>query len=216
MSPISTLTQVLTRVAVLGLLLACAATCRAAGPQPATADPSRTLYAPVYTAEGKLEFPAGYREWIFLSSGLDMSYSDTPGKEAHSKFDNVFVNPESHRDFQRTGTWADRTLFVLEVRGASRKGSINKHGKFQNTDLMAVEVHVKDTKRFPGGWAFYSFDGTEPAVRALPATQVPLTEDCYDCHRKSGAVDTTFVQFYPTLIGIATQKGTLAPGYRPQ
>jgi len=26
-------------------------------------------------------------------------------------------------------------------------------------------------------------------------------------------VDTTFVQFYPTLIGIAKKKGTLSPAY---
>jgi hypothetical protein len=26
-------------------------------------------------------------------------------------------------------------------------------------------------------------------------------------------VDTTFVQFYPTLLDIARQKGTLSPGY---
>jgi len=26
-------------------------------------------------------------------------------------------------------------------------------------------------------------------------------------------VDTTFVQFYPTLIGVAKQKGTLSAGY---
>ena len=28
-----------------------------------------------FTSEGKLEFPADYREWIFLSSGLGMNYS---------------------------------------------------------------------------------------------------------------------------------------------
>ncbi len=29
---------------------------------------------PVFTSDGKLEFPANYREWIYLSTGLDMSY----------------------------------------------------------------------------------------------------------------------------------------------
>jgi len=57
--------------------------------------------------------------------------------------------------------------------------------------------------------AFFSFDGTRPA------SQIPVSEACYACHLQHAAVDTTFVQFYPTLLGIATQKGTLAPGYRP-
>ena len=29
-----------------------------------------------FTSAGELEFPADYREWVFLSSGLDMSYTD--------------------------------------------------------------------------------------------------------------------------------------------
>ena len=29
---------------------------------------------------------------------------------------------------------------------------------------------------------------------------------CYSCHEQHGAVDTTFVQFYPTLIDAAKQK----------
>jgi hypothetical protein len=36
---------------------------------------------------------------------------------------------------------------------------------------------------------------------------------CYSCHEQHAAVDTTFVQFYPTLLEIAKKKGTLAPGY---
>ena len=57
---------------------------------------------PVYTSDGKLKFPESYREWVFLSSGLDMSYSDRgPG---HSMFDNVFVEPSAYREFMRTGT----------------------------------------------------------------------------------------------------------------
>jgi hypothetical protein len=38
--------------------------------------------------------------------------------------------------------------------------------------------------------------------------------DCYSCHEQHGAVDTTFVQFYPTLLPIATQKGTLSAAYK--
>jgi hypothetical protein len=70
-----------------------------------------------------------------------------------------------------------------------------------------VEVHVKDEARFPGGWGFFSFDGDKPA------TMIPATASCYSCHEQHGAVDTTFVQFYPTLLPTANEKHTLSPSY---
>jgi hypothetical protein len=37
--------------------------------------------------------------------------------------------------------------------------------------------------------------------------------DCYSCHKAHGAVDTTFVQFYPTLLPLANAMGTLSASY---
>jgi hypothetical protein len=42
---------------------------------------------------------------------------------------------------------------------------------------------------------------------------IPQSADCYSCHAEHGAVDTTFVQFYPTLLPIAKAKATLSPAY---
>jgi hypothetical protein len=161
---------------------------------------------PTYTADGQLVFPANYREWIYLSSGIDMSYFQR-GMAGHSMFDTVFVNPEAYKAFLQTGTWPDKTMLVLEVRGAGTNASINKSGHFQTTELMGREVHVKDESRFPGKWAFFGFDDKETAK------MVPKEAACYSCHEQHGAVDTTFVQFYPTLIDIAKQKGTLSAAY---
>jgi len=67
-------------------------------------------------------------------------------------------------------------------------------------------VHVKDPS-LPGGWAFYSFDNDKSAkIIGRPAT-------CYTCHEQHAAVDTTFVQFYPTLMTVAKTKGTLSKAY---
>jgi hypothetical protein len=162
--------------------------------------------APSYTADGKLKFPSGYREWIFLTSGVDMSYG--PGSNmGHSMFDNVFVNPEAYKAFLETGTWPDKTVMVLEVRMAGSKGSINKNGHFQTEELMGREVHVKDAARFPGKWAFFGFDN-EVAGEIFPKDAA-----CYSCHEQHAAVDTTFVQFYPTLLPIAKAKNTLSAAY---
>src|ERR1700750_2570896 len=111
-----------------------------------------------YTAAGELKFPEKYREWVYLSSGLDMNYGPLARTSDHSMFDNVFVNPEAYTAFLKTGRWPDRTVLVLEVRGATSKGSINKAGHYQGSEVMGVEVHVKDEKRFPGKWAFFGFD----------------------------------------------------------
>jgi len=158
---------------------------------------------PSYTADGRMLPLPGYREWIFLSAGLDMTYESEPGP-SHSTFGNVFVNPQSYRVFMATGRWPDKTTLVIELRDAVTEGSINKGGRYQ-TQFRGLEVHVKDEKRFPGKWAFFSSDGKEPAQR------IPAAADCYTCHQQHGAVDTTFVQFYPTLLKVAQEKGTLAP-----
>jgi hypothetical protein len=166
---------------------------------------------PKYTADGKLIFPANYREWIYLTSGIDMTYNPQIASAGmgHSMFDNVFVNPEAYKAFLKTGTWPDKTMLVLEVRGAGSKSAINKAGHYQTTDLMGREVHVKDEARFPetGKWAFFAFDNDEPGK------MFPKEMDCYSCHQQHAAVDTTFVQFYPTLIEIAKKHGTLSPAY---
>jgi hypothetical protein len=163
-----------------------------------------------FTADGRLKPPADYREWIFLTSGLDMSYRKNSGTD-HSMFDNVFVEPRAYRSFVQTGTWPEGTLLVKEGRTASEKGSINKSGKFQSGDAMGFEVHMKDSKRFASGWGFFFFD----SVRSAPTQMIPAAAPCYSCHREHGAVDTTFVQFYPTLMSIATRNRTLSPGYHP-
>jgi hypothetical protein len=42
---------------------------------------------------------------------------------------------------------------------------------------------------------------------------IPRTANCYSCHEEHSAVDTTFVQFYPTLLSVARTKNTLAAHY---
>ena len=163
--------------------------------------------APAYV-DGKLEFPADYRQWTYLTTGFDMSYSFSLSKMGHHMMDNVFVNPEAWAAFQKTGTWPDKTVLFIEARRATDKGSINKQGQFQTDDVMGWEAHVKDEARFPGQWAFFAFDDPK-----TPAKMIPTTTDCYSCHAAHGAVDNTFVQFYPTLLPLATAKGTLAPAY---
>src|ERR1043165_8418505 len=68
---------------------------------------------PEYTGN-QLKLPENYREWIYLSSGFDMSYSQTMDM-GHHMFDNVYVNPEAYQAFLESGTWPDKTMLVLEA-----------------------------------------------------------------------------------------------------
>jgi len=173
-----------------------------------SATPPRS--GPEYTSDAQMKLPENYRQWVYLTTGFDMSYSAKAMEMDHHMFDNVFVNPESYAAFLETGTWPDKTMLVLEGRMAQGKGSINQKGNFQSTEVMGIEVHVKDEARFPGKWAFFIFGD------AKTSKMVPTNMECYSCHSDHAAVDTTFVQFYPTLLPIARSKGTLSGAYQKE
>lgn len=97
-------------------------------------------------------------------------------------------------------------MFILEVRRATGKGSINNGGHYQN-DVLALEAAVNDEKRFPQRWAYFGFDRSDNAV------PLPTDSACNSCHNQNAAVENTFVQFYPTLLEVATHKGTLNRAY---
>jgi hypothetical protein len=166
--------------------------------------------APQFTSDNQLIRPTDYREWIYLTSGLGMSYGPAAAQQAtdaNPVFDNVFVNPASYKAFIATGKWPDKTIFILEIRSSSSHGSINKAGHFQS-DVVAVEAAVKDEAHIPEKWGYFGFPGP-PGGLAKTAKAFGKTAGCLACHTANGATDNTFVQFYPTLYEVAEAKGTL-------
>jgi len=137
-----------------------------------------------------------------------MTYGPSATPNGPPLFDNVFVEPQAYREFVKNGRLPDRAVFVLEVRDAASEGSINRGGLFQK-DIEAIEVEVKDKLRFTetDGRAYFAFDAGRK-----PAAQLPKAATCYASHATNGAVEHTFVQFYPTLIGVATAHKTLKAG----
>jgi len=160
---------------------------------------------PQYATNGQLIKPANYREWVLVSTGLGMAYDplrSTPNNRP--PFTNVFVNPSSYQKFMQTGTWPDKTIFILEGREsiALNNSATGSNGYYQG-EITGIEAHVKDTSHFNNRWAFFSFGTTNNM-----AMKIPEMVDCYSCHAKNSAVDTTFVQFYPVLRDVAKEKGT--------
>ncbi|MGD0193137.1 MAG: cytochrome P460 family protein [Rhizomicrobium sp.] len=163
--------------------------------------------APHYDTTGRLLFPAEYRDWVFLSSSLDMSYTDDQPPPGVHMFSNVFVPREAYASFLKNGVWPDKTILLTEHRLGATNLSILKHGQIQTTNVLAYEAHVKDS-RFKGNWAFFGF-GSD----AKSAGEIPHDAACYSCHEQHAAADTTFVQFYPTLLPVAMALKTLNPSY---
>jgi hypothetical protein len=164
-----------------------------------------------FTADGQLVRPMDYRRWVYVSSGFGMSYNANAGGNGEPAFTNVFVSPASYDYFQAQGKWPDKTMFVLEVYGSTRNGSINKQGSFQKT-FMGLDVEVKDEARFPEKWAYFNFDGDAKAASAAK----PAKNDCWKCHEQNAAVEHSFVQFYPEMLKVARTKGTIKAGVKTE
>src|SRR5688572_20255005 len=75
--------------------------------------------APAFNTSGELVRPPDYRAWVFLTSGLGMTYGPAqPAAGRPPLFDNVFVTREAYTTFLQSGRWPDKTMFILEGRRA--------------------------------------------------------------------------------------------------
>ena len=140
-------------------------------------------------ASSSLPRPEAYREWIWLSSGLGMSYGpDAGAPDDHPPFDNVFVTPAAYRSFLQTGRWPDGTTFVLEVRASESNGSINRTGFYQGA-LRGVEVEVKARGAGPSTGSARRTRRRRPcrarraAIVATPRTVRSTTRSCSSTRR---------------------------------
>jgi hypothetical protein len=151
-----------------------------------------------YSTGGNFPLP-DYSKWVFVGSGLGLSYTETIPKEP--AFTNVFADPAAYDKFMQTGVWPDKTVLIAEMRESTANISITKSGRAPTQKVLAVEAEVKDASK--GGWAFYGFENGPKEGKLFPKTAA-----CYSCHEEHAATDNTFVQFYPTLIDVAKKHGT--------
>jgi hypothetical protein len=197
--------------------------CGAAAVTAQSPGPARVTDGAAFTTTGAVKRPTDYREWVYVTSGLGMSYAPEaqaaaappPGTTGRPPvFDNVFVNRQSYRTFLESGRWPDGTMFILELRRGERHVSIDTGGQTQGA-VVGIEAAVKDTTRYAatGGWGYFGFGpANAPVESAMPN---PPTASCYSCHTTHTAVENTFVQFYPTLFDVAKRFGTVKPTYDP-
>jgi len=65
----------------------------------------------------------------------------------------------------------------------------------------------KTNRDSPKKWAYFGFDATQPSSVAIK----PARNGCWNCHDQNAAVEHSFVQFYPELLRVAKEKGTIKP-----
>ena len=144
--------------------------------------------------DGKLIRPSDIDEWVFLGSSLGMGYSQEEfDPNSAGMFQIVRMEPTAYRAFRDSGQFVDGTMIALHFFGSQNEISINRAG-FVMGGLHFMEIHYKDSRRFPDGFNFYTFQND-----ATVAEEIPLPNDCVACHKKDGAYDGVFVQFYPTI-----------------
>jgi len=180
----------------------------------------KTHTPPAQSKQGQagpqLLFPDDYRQWIYLSSGLNMEYTgDKPPrcKEGDCQmFENAFVRPEAYKAFVKDKVWPVGTVFMVERRCAVQKASIDTNGSTQ-TKLTLIAASQKTAEN---GWNYYVFStdpltciGPDPSFanqRADPVSNSANPKDCWNCHKQNGLKDNTFIQFYPTLKPLVAAK----------
>jgi Cytochrome P460 len=159
----------------------------------------RDQVGPRFEGKTTLIRPTGYREWVFVGSSLGLRYVRNRPEESAQQpelYHNVYINPAAYREFSKTAQFPEGTMMILELARAENKNEPGLQGSYQR-EYVALEAAVKDTKRFEGGWAYFSFEGKDgkPLSKAQPFPK----EECWSCHHQKAATDHVFTQFYPVL-----------------
>ncbi|HTK30216.1 MAG TPA: cytochrome P460 family protein [Vicinamibacterales bacterium] len=146
---------------------------------------------PRYTAGGELLRPRGVDRWVFVGASLGLGYGDTGTGGEALFFHNVYIAPAAYDAFVRTGAFPERTMLALTIHRSDGGAAPASRGRYEGP-AAGFEVAVKDSGRFPGGWAYFGFGpGRASAARSGP--------DCLACHAAHAATDHVFTQFYPVL-----------------
>ncbi len=153
---------------------------------------------PRYDAGGALHLPDDYLRWTFVGASLGLSYNDEPPQR--ESFNHTLMEPTAYDHFVRTGEFREGTMLVLLVRSTEADAMPARHGRFAS-DILAVELAVKDKERVEAGWAYYDFRGG--ANLHTTAQPQPPGNRCYACHIDHAARDNVFLQFYPLLADAA-------------
>jgi hypothetical protein len=192
-------------IAVVAAAVAVAATLaqRSAGSEPRPTARATGDTVPRYAGDSLIR-PVGYERWVLAGASMGLGYSQPSGADAvgatGGMFHNVYIEPSAYEHYVRTGKFREGTMMAMTLFVPGQKVHPSKQGFFEG-DFMALEVSLKDSARYPGSWAYFSFGMGAPAPRAFALPR----QACQSCHVKNAADDNVFVQFYPTLRAVSAK-----------
>src|ERR1700722_5725578 len=141
----------------------------------------------VFTSDGKLKLPTGFRNWVFVGGPLTPNGLNG-GKANFPEFHNVYVEARNLDAYKKTGNFPEGTLIVKELTlvltptfpDGSRTEPSGRG--FFNGAFNGIDATVKDTKRFAktNGWGFFTF-GHHALPYAASAAESSVSE-CAGCH----------------------------------
>ena len=159
----------------------------------------------VFTADGKLQLPTGYRRWVFVGDPLTPNGLNN-GKAGFPEYHHVYIEAQNVDAYLKTGTFPEGTVIVKELTRVldptfpdGSRSEPSGRGYF-NGVFNGMDVTVKDSKRFAktNGWGFFNF-GHHPEPYEQTSTEASVSE-CAGCHQAYvSKTDMTWVQFYPLL-----------------
>ena len=165
----------------------------------------RALRTPVFSQDGELVLPSGFRQWVFIGGPLTPNGLNN-GKAPFPEFHDVYIQQEDLAFYQTHGRFPEGTVIVKELvltqAGNYPDGSINSasgRGYFPSA-LHGLDVMVKDSKRFgeTHDWGFFTFGHHAPPYDQTAKAMRP--GQCASCHIAGVATtDMVWVQFYPLL-----------------
>lgn len=149
--------------------------------------------------------PNGVERWVLAGASMGLGYAQPSGADAAAggaatggMFHNVYIETTAYEHYVRTGKFRDKTMMAMTLYEPGQKVHPSKQGFFEGS-FIALEVSVKDTKRFPGSWAYFNLGKAAPGSKAVANPR----QGCQACHAQNAADDNVFVQFYPTLRAVS-------------
>jgi len=176
--------------------------------------------AAVFTSDGKLQIPTGFRKWVFVGAPLTPNGLNN-GQANFPEFHDVYIQAKNVDAYMKTGQFPEGTVIVKELTrllnptfpDGSRTEPSGRG--FFNGAFNGVDLTVKDSKRFAktNGWGFFTF-GHHPLPYEKTAAEAPAAV-CANCHMANVAkTDMTWIQFYPLLLNRTTEAGWDTPQSR--
>jgi hypothetical protein len=117
----------------------------------------------VFTSDGKLQIPKGFRRWIFV--GAPLTPNGLNGGDANfPEFHDVYIQAQNIEAYMKPGQFPEGTVIVKELTRLLNPtfpdGSrIEPSGRgFFNGKVNGIDLTVKDSKHFArtNGWGLFT------------------------------------------------------------